>query len=142
MTTPAELIAEHNKIRAHLKAQDDLYAKYKETYTARQQAIESELHKMLLELNGGDPSHKASFSTDAGTAYLSTIETPSLDAESKNSFLDWIEEDWEARAQLLTIGTPPIAEVRSWRDTHNALPPYVTVKPFIRLNINTKGAKK
>lgn len=140
--TPAELIAEHNKIEAELKQAATRFAEMCAPRRLRQEQINGELHAALLALNGGNIG-KASFATDYGTAYLSTTETPSLPAEHRVPYLDWVLEDFNGRGNLLVIGTPSIVEIRAYRgDNNGALPPFVKITPFTRCNINKTGAKK
>lgn len=140
--TAAELIAEYNQIERDLARAAEKIKEALQPKLDRQAAIKSELHRSLLALNGGNIG-KASFATDYGTAYLSTTETPSLPAEHQVAFLDWVEEDFNARGALLKIATPSIVEIRSYRsDNNGALPPFVKVTPFTNVNINKTGAKK
>ena len=140
--TPAELIAEHNKIELELKQATTKFQELCAPRRQRQEQINSELHAALLALNGGNIG-KASFATDYGTAYLSTTETPSLPPEHQTAFLDWVEEDFNDRGALLKIATPSIIEIRSYRSDHDgAMPPFIKITPFTRCNINKTGAKK
>lgn len=132
--TPAELIAEHNKIGDFIKAESKRFAEFCKPHNERLQAIESELHQMLLDMNGGDITKKASLSTDAGTAYLSTIVSPKV--TDKEKYLDWVLEDWDRRGAMLQIGAPQKDAVREYQDDNDGrLPPFVESTSITRVNI-------
>lgn len=132
--TPAELIAEHNKIGDFLKAESKRFQEFCKPHNERLQAIESELHQMLLDMNGGDITKKASLSTDAGTAYLSTIVSPKV--TDKEKYLDWVLDNWDERGAMLQIGAPQKDAVRGYQDDNDGrLPPFVESTSITRVNI-------
>ncbi len=132
--TPADLIAEHRRLDQELDVASKLFNELCKPRKERQEQIRSQLHQMLLDLNGGAIG-KAKFSTDEGTAYLSTIVTPKV--VNENGWLDWILEDWGNRGPLLKIGSPVKAEFDSWVERHGAPPPFIETSSFTRVNINS-----
>jgi len=139
MADAASLIAEHKQIENHLKAQDKIYAEYKKPYQERQEAIKADLLNMLNELNAGKPEGKrASLSTDAGTAYLSTIITPRIKEGTKEDYLDWVLADWDQRGSMLQIGAPQKDAIQEYMDNNDGrLPPFVETTSFTRVNIRS-----
>lgn len=133
--TPAELIAEHTKIKDFVAAQNAALSEHLKPHNERAQEIENKLLEMLNALNAGNSSgKKASFSTEHGTAYLSTIVTPKI--TDKTAFLDFVLEDWDARGGMLQIGNPQKDALQTYQDDHEgALPPHVTTDRFTRVNI-------
>ena len=132
VSTPANLIAEHKKIKAFLKQQSEAFAEFCKPHNTRMTEIESELHERLLDLNGGEIG-KASLKTDEGTAYLSTIVTPKI--VDKTKYLDWVLEDWDNRGGMLQIGAPVKAEFDAWIEQHGSPPPNTETSSFTRVNI-------
>lgn len=134
--TPAELIAEHHANKLWLKQASDRFAEMCKAKNDRQQQIEGELHTKLLELNAGKTDNKrASFSTEAGTAYLSTIVTPKV--TDKLAFLDWILEDWDNRGPMLAIGAPVKAGFDEYFNEHQQNPPFTETSSITRVNIRS-----
>lgn len=133
--SPDDLLAEYHRIDDYLSAEDKKYAEFKKPHLARLQEIEGELHRRLLAMNEGKPEGKrASISTDHGTAYLSTINTPKW--IDKTAGLDWCLEHWEQYGAMLQIMAPQKAALQEYQDANNgALPPFVEVTPFVKCNI-------
>jgi hypothetical protein len=132
---PAELIAEHNKIDDWLKAESKRFMEHCAPAKTRMEEIEQALHTMLLDLNAGNAEgKKASFSTDAGTAYLSTIVTPKV--TDKEKYLDWCLDNWPKYGAMLQVGAPQKATLQEYQDENDGkLPPFVETSSFIRVNI-------
>jgi len=130
--TPSDLIAEHQRIKLFLKQQSDKFEEFCKPHKDRMQQIEGELHQGLLEHNNGEVG-KASFSTENGTAYLSTIVTPKI--IDKLAWLDWVLEDWDKRGAMLSIGAPVKAEFDNYVQEHNQKPPHTDTTSFTRVNI-------
>lgn len=134
--TPAELIAEHHANKLWLKQASDKFAEFCKPRQERQKQIEGELHAKLLELNAGATGkQRASFSTEAGTAYLSTIVTPKI--TDKEKWLDWVLEHWDARGPMLAIGAPVKAGFDEYVSQHQQNPPFTETSSFTRVNINS-----
>lgn len=133
--TPAELIAEHNRIKEYLAQQSKALSELCKPYNERAQEIENKLLEMLNALNAGNATgKKASLSTEHGTAYLSTIVTPKI--TDKTAFLDWTLENWDQRGGMLQIGAPQKDALTSYQDDNNgSLPPFVETSAFTRVNI-------
>lgn len=131
--TPADLIAEHNKIEDFLKAESKRFVEFCKPHQVRLQEIESELHQTLLTLAGGD-TKRASIATDPGTAYLSTIT--SYKASDKEKYLDWCLENWNKYGAMLQIAAPQKDAVREYQDENDGrLPPFVESSSIVKVNI-------
>lgn len=133
--TPAELIAEHTQIKDFVAAQQKALSEHLKPHNERAEEIENKLLEMLNALNAGNSSgKKASFSTEAGTAYLSTIVTPKI--TDKTAFLDFVLEHWDARGGMLQIGAPIKEALQTYQDDNDGkLPPHVEISSFTRVNI-------
>lgn len=134
--TAGDLIAEYTKIGDYLTAESKRFAEHCKPHNERRTEIENKLLEMLNTLNAGNTNagKKASFSTDHGTAYLSTIVTPKV--VNKEAFLDFCLEDWDKRGAMLQIGAPQKDALTSYQDDNNgALPPHVETSSFTRVNI-------
>ncbi len=132
----ADLIAEHNRLDDHCKQQSKQFAEYLKPFRAQMEVVENKLQEMLLALNSQNPDSKkkASLSTDAGTAYLSTIVTPKL--TDKEAWLDFCLEDWDHRGGMLQIGAPQKDALTEYQDANaGRLPPFVETTSFTRVNI-------
>lgn len=134
-STPSELIAEHNRLDDYLTAEAKRFTEFCKPTRERLAAIEAELQTQLLALNEGKPeSKRASISTDAGTAYLSTIMTPKT--TEKESYLDWVLDNYDKWGAMLQIGAPQKDALREYMDANDGkTPPFVTVDYFTRCNI-------
>lgn len=128
MTTPADLIAEHNKIKAFVEAETKRFDEFLKPHKQRLVEIDNRLLEMLNE------QKCESFKTDFGTAYKSVITTPKL--TDKEKFLDWVLDNWDKWGAMLQIGAPQKATLDDYVDENSGhLPPYVETSQFIRLNI-------
>lgn len=129
-----ELITEHRKIGDHVTTQTKQFNEYLKPIRERENWIEKQLFIRLAELNKGKPEGKrASISTDAGTAYLSTITTPKV--TDKTRWLDWVLEDWDNRGGMLAIGAPVKEAFNGYIDEVGSAPPFVEVSTFTRVNV-------
>lgn len=131
--SPDELIRTHRQLADYFTAEQKRLRDFLAPHVERQDFIERELHGRLLELNKGQTGKRANISTDAGTAYLSTIVTPKI--VDKTQFLDWVLEDWDKRGDMLQIGAPQKDAFNSWTDEHKGNPPHVITDSFTRVNI-------
>ena len=132
---PEQLIKEHNEISDFLAQQAKAFNAYCKQYNDRLAEISNLLLAKLIALNEGKPEGKrASLSTDAGTAYLSTIVTPKT--SDKEAFLDFCLGDWDKYGAMLQIGAPKKDEVVAYMDENGGhLPPTVEISSFTRVNI-------
>ncbi len=135
MTTPADLIKEHNTLDDYCTAESKRFTEHLKPAVERKKQIEALLQEQLLALNGGDPTgKKGSISTEHGTAYLSTIMTPKI--TDKEKYLDFVLENWDARGAMLQIGAPQKDAVREYMDSNDGRePPFVKIENFTRVNI-------
>ena len=93
------------------------------------EALKLTLQDLLLVTN------LKSIRTDAGTAYLSTIVTPSIEGD-KTEFLDWCLSEWDTRGAMLQIGAPQKTALQEYMDAHQGqLPPHVKTSSFTRVNV-------
>ena len=132
----ADLIARHNALDDHCKAQGKKFTEYLKPFKDEMGVIENRLQEMLLALNSQnqDSKKKASLSCDAGTAYLSTIVTPKV--TDKEKYLDFILEDWDNRGGMLQISAPQKDALTEYKDANDGrLPPFVEESSFTRVNI-------
>jgi hypothetical protein len=135
--TPAALIAEILQLDDWVDAQMHKVNEYLKPHREKIEALKMQLHEQLLKLNEAKEGEhpKASISTGAGTAYLSTIVTPSIDGD-KTAFLDWCIENWDERGAMLQIGAPQKNALQEYQDAHNGqLPPHVKTSSITRVNI-------
>ena len=120
----AEYIALDDKLSQAMKAVEE---KLKPAKT-RMEDIKNALLAMLNEQGAEN------IKTDHGTAYKSVIVTPKV--VDKLKYLDWVLEDWDTRGEMLQLGAPQKAALQEYRDDNNdALPPFVEVSSFTRINI-------
>lgn len=133
--TPAELIHAYNQIEDHLSAEGKKFQEWSKPYKEKQEAIRNQLLAMLNALNDGKPEGKrASFSTEHGTAFLSTTVTPKW--SDKEQGLDFVLDNWDKYGAMLQIGAPQVDAVREYQDANEGrLPPFVEVNSFTRCNI-------
>lgn len=136
-TSPATLISEIIQLDDWIDAQSSKFNEFLKPHRETIEALKMQLHEQLLRLNEAKEGEhpKASISTSTGTAYLSTIITPSIDGD-KTNFLDWCLEQWDARGAMLQIGAPQKTALQEYQDSHNGqLPPHVKTSSFTRVNI-------
>ena len=128
MTDIAALVLEHQQIKAHLEAQQKIFADYCKPYNEKLEALASTVQGAMTEQG------IKSFKTDTGTAILSTIVTPKI--LDKEKFLDFVLEDWDNRGAMLQIGSPQKDALQEYMDANeNRLPPAVDVSTFVRFSI-------
>ena len=128
-STPAALIAEVLVLEAHIDVQKKKFGEYLRPFN---EEVEAKKNMILDMLNKAQCN---SFKTENGTAYLSTIVTPSIDGD-KTEWLDWVCEDWDKRGAMLQIGAPQKDALQEFMDSNNgALPPQVKTSAFTRVNI-------
>jgi len=134
---PAQLIAEILQLDGWIDAQTSKFNDFLKPHRESIEALKMQLHEQLLKLNEAKPGEhpKASIATGAGTAYLSTIVTPSIDGD-KTNFLDWCLDSWDERGAMLQIGAPQKAAFQEYLDAHQGqLPPNTKVSSITRVNV-------
>ena len=128
MTTPAALIEERQKIKAYLAKESARFNDHCKPFNERMQKIDAELLDMM---------HKQgveSYKTEHGTAYMSTIVTPSI--TDKEKYLDFVLENWDKWGAMLQIGAPQKATLQTYMDENGGrLPPFVETSSMVRLNV-------
>jgi hypothetical protein len=135
--TPAQLISEIITLGDWIDAQQKRFDEHVKPQREQVEALKMKLHEHLLKLNEAKEGEhpRASLSTAAGTAYLSTIISPSIDGD-KTEFLDWCLDSWDERGAMLQIGNPQKAALQEYMDSNNgALPPHVKTSSITRVNI-------
>ena len=131
MTDIAALVAEHQKIRAHLEAQQKVFGEYCKPYNERIEQIQAAITASMTEQG------IKSFKTDTGTAILSEINTAKIKPEERDAYIDMCLENWDAfGGEMLQISSPKADAVRSYMDEHGgALPPHIEMSTFLRFSI-------
>lgn len=131
MTDIAALVVHYQGIRAHLAAQDELYAKYKKPYLDDLAKIEAEITAAMAQQN------LKSVRTDTGTAILSEIATPRIPPEHRDAYLDWCMDNWDTfGGEMLQVGAPKVDAVRAYMDAHEGrLPPNVEMNTTLRFSV-------
>lgn len=135
MVSASDLISEYTKLDDWLTAERKRFDAHCKPHVDRMKAIEADLQQQLLDINQGKPEGKrASISTDAGTAYLSTIMTPKV--SDKEKYLDWTLDNWEKWGAMLQVGAPQKDALREYMDANEGrTPPFISVDYFIKCNI-------
>ena len=134
---PAQLIAEILGLEDWIDAQTSKFGDFLKPHREQVEVLKMQIHEQLLKLNEAKPGEhpKASIATGAGTAYLSTIVTPTIEGD-KTNFLDWVLESWEDRGAMLQIGAPQKAAFQEYLDAHEGqLPPNTKVSSITRVNV-------
>lgn len=128
MVDIAQLVTEHQTIKAHLDVQSKLFSEYCKPYNEELDAIATTIQAAMTEQG------VKSFKTDTGTAILSTITTPKV--IDKEKFLDWVLDNWDDYGAMLQIGAPQKDALQEYQDANeNRLPPAVDVSTFVRFSI-------
>jgi len=133
----ASLISEILALDDWCDAQANKFNEFLKPHREKIEALKMQLHEQLLKLNEAKQGEhpRASISTDAGTAYLSTIVSPKIDGD-KTQFLDWILDRWDERGAMLQIGAPQKNALQEYVDSNNGqLPPHVTTSSITRVNV-------
>ena len=134
--TPASLIAEILQLDGWIDQQRAKFDEFLKPHREQVEALKNKLQEFLLanaKQEGGHP--KASFSCNEGTAYLSTIVTPSIEGD-KTEFLDWCLSEWDTRSAMLQIGAPQKTALQEYQDANNGtLPPMIKISSFTRVNV-------
>lgn len=146
---PADLIAEYHTLKGFAEEKSKLFAEYIKPTNTRIEEIRQLLHGKALfdKVNG--------FPTDAGTAYLSTIVTHTIDPEAtytskesgrvstgRDALLDWLLDYWEDYgSEGIQLGVTKEI-VQRWMDDHandpewnDKPPPGLKLDSFKRINI-------
>lgn len=125
------LITDVLRLEDWIDAENKRFGEHLKPVKARVEELRNKLFE-LLSKQGGE-----SIKTDAGTAYKSTIVTPSI--EDREKYLDFVldEANWEAHGNaLMQLGAPNKATLKEYQDTHEGqLPPGVKTSSFTRVNV-------
>lgn len=125
----ADLIDTSLKLREYVEEELQKINNYLKQYVEQREAISSELNRRMLEQKVN--SFKAE---GIGTAYSS--ERTTYRTTEKETFLDFILEDWDARGAMLQIGSPQVDAVRTYMDgNHGQLPPTVTSQTVRQVHV-------
>ena len=127
--TADELIQEYLKIDSWCDAESKRFAEHLKPHKTRLEEIKSTILGMLTQ------QKQNSFSTDNGTAYISTILTPKI--ADRDKYLDFVNENWETIGnELLQVSAPQKDALKQYMEEHNNdAPPGVEVSYFNRINI-------
>jgi hypothetical protein len=125
--TPAELIAAYLKLDAWVDSERERFETHMKPLQEQLEAIKTQLQAFMLE------EKTNSIKTDDGTAYLSTIVSPTIEGD-KLDFVEWaFEHHQEAMVQ---IGAPQKAALQDYLDANGGvLPPMVRTSSITRVNI-------
>lgn len=127
--TPAVLIAEILQLDDWIDAQTTRFNEHMKPHREKIEALKNQVQDYLNNSGG------KSFKCEHGTAYLSTIVSPSIDGD-KTVFLDWCLDDWDHRGAMLQIGAPQKTALQEYMDAHQGqLPPAVKTSSMTRLNV-------
>lgn len=135
--SPAQLIADILATEDFIDAQSRRFKDFLRPHNEKVEALKIQLQDILLKLNEAKPGEhpKASIATGAGTAYLSTITSPSIVGD-KTEYLDWVLEKWDERGSMLNIGAPLKAGLQDYMDANNGqLPPHIKTSSITRVNV-------
>ncbi len=129
--TNADLIAKHNELEDLLAAEMKAYKEWAAPYQQAMEVIQGELRTRLLAETKPNPTpwletSKASFATENGTAYLTTVMSVKVD--NPEAFRQLVTQDWSF-ADLRCRKEP----VDEWLGKHNGQPP-----PGVAIAFNTK----
>ena len=131
--TAAELVAEALRLKEHLETQA---RKFEASIKPLTEELEQVKNLLQAEMNRQGCT---SVKTEHGSAYISTIVSPSFADGDKVAFLDWCLADWDARGAMLQIGAPAKAALKEWIELNGGeLPPHVTTSVFTRVNITPR----
>ena len=145
--TAEELITEFLSLKDWMAAEAKRFNEHMSPYKARSEAIENELLAMLNAL-GGDG--KAMLSSDAGTAYKSTIMDVSISPEGigycprdsneqktgREALLDFALDNWDEIGNELLLFKAQKDAVKKYMEEHDGLPPPgLVINYFTRCNI-------
>ena len=131
--TAAELIAEALRLKEHIETQTQ---KFETALKPLNEQLEQVKNQLQAEMNSRGCT---AVKTEHGSAYISTIVSPSFADGDKIAFLDWCLADWDTRGAMLQIGVPQKAALKEWIELNGGeLPPHVTTSVFTRVNITPR----
>lgn len=124
-----DLVAEYFQLKDQLEVWNKKVAEHIKPTQVRMEEL-SNLLLALLNQQGAE-----SLKTDHGTAYKSTIVTPSI--VDREAYLDFIEANWgEIGNEMLQLAAPQKKAVQDYIDSHNGmLPPGTKLSSFTRVNV-------
>lgn len=127
--TAEQLIAEHNRIDDHIKAENKRFTAFAAPFREKLEEIENKLLAILNE-QGSEL-----IKSDSGTAYISNIMTPKIVA--RDAYLDWINDNWDAFGnEMLQVSAPQKEALKQYMEENNkALPPGVEISFFRKINV-------
>jgi hypothetical protein len=126
--TDNALIAENHRLEDQIEAGMAKFNEWAAPLKARIKEIEDDIFARLVT-RGSD-----STKTDAGTAYISRLESVKIEDTAK--LFDFAADNWEACGDDVKIAIG-ISAVRAWMDEHDgALPDGISLSKYSRLNIN------
>ena len=128
--TAAELIAEALRLKEQIEAEA-------RTFEASLKPLNEQLERVKNQLQAEMNSRGCTaVKTEHGSAYISTIVSPSFADGNKVAFLDWCLADWDTRGAMLQIGAPAKSALKEWIELNGGeLPPHIQTSVFTRVNI-------
>lgn len=129
--TFAELVAEHQKIKAWLEAEQERFNAHCKPWTDRMNAVKAECSAQM------QASGAKSQRTEHGLAILSTLDKASIEPTERDDYLKMCLTNWKAfGGEMLQIGAPKAEAVRNYMDTHDGrLPPHVKITTVLQFSI-------
>ena len=128
LVTDNDLIAENHKLEDQIKAGMAKFNEWAAPLKARIKEIEDDIFARLVSRNAD------STKTDAGTAYISRLESVKIEDTAK--LFDFAADNWETFGDDIKLSVG-IKAVRQFMDEHNgALPDGISLSKYSRLNIN------
>ena len=144
--SPQALISEYFRLDDWLKNENKRFADHMKPTKDRMEAITNKLHEKLVALGGDD---KANISTDAGTAYISTILNVAVDPEAekyvdpqdghestgREALIDFALANWSEYNDLLLVQPAKDAVRRHMEEHDGRPPPGIRIGWFKRVNL-------
>ena len=142
--TPGQLIEDFVKIDDYVKSETKRFAAFLAPFKEQMEKIENQLLEMLNKSAEGD---KASFSCDAGTAYISNLLNVKIDPEAepyqsehgvetgRDALLAYCLDHWDEIGNEMLLYQPQKDAVRKYLEENGKPPPGVKIGWFKRCNI-------
>lgn len=125
--TDEQLIAENHQIEALVKQANEKLAEWVKPHKERLKQIEDDLFGRLVDRNS------TSTSTDAGTAYISTLMNTKV--EDATQLFDFLADHWDEYGADIQINLSKAAVQRFLEANNGLVPPGMSISHFQRLNI-------
>lgn len=125
--TDEQLIAENHQIEAWIKQATEKLNDWAKPHKERLKEIENDLFARLNERGS------SSTSTDAGTAYISTLMNTKVEDATK--LFDFLADHWDEYGADIQINLSKDAVKRFMEASSGHVPPGMSISHFSRINI-------